>query len=55
MHKRKLNIPHVLEALFVLIAVILFIYVFASWIDVITHNQSPEPVYQPWNLFVRYL
>ena len=22
-----------------------------SWFDVIIHNTSPDPVYQPWNLF----
>lgn len=23
-----------------------------SWIDVILHNTSPNPVYQWWNLFI---
>lgn len=54
MHKRKLNIPHVLQALGLLIGTMICIYIFASWVDIIAHNASAEPVYQRWNVFVRY-
>lgn len=32
--------------------VMFLIWVFISWIDVITHNLDSEPVYQAWNFFV---
>lgn len=32
--------------------VMFLIWVFFSWIDVITHNLDSEPVYQAWNFFV---
>lgn len=32
--------------------VLFLIWVFISWIDVITHNLDSEPVYQAWNFFV---
>lgn len=51
MHKRRINIPHVLEALFWLIFIAIAVYVFASWFDIIAHNQTPEPVYHDWNVF----
>lgn len=51
MHKRRINIPHVLEALFWLAIIMITIYVFASWLDIVAHNHSPEPVYQNWNIF----
>lgn len=31
--------------------IILFIWVFASWIDIISNNLSYNPVYQNWNFF----
>lgn len=33
-------------------SVLFLIWVFLSWIDVITHNLDSEPVYQAWNFFV---
>lgn len=30
------------------------IWVFVSWIDVITHNLYPNPVYQAWNFFILF-
>jgi len=30
------------------------IWVFISWIDVILHNLSPDPVYQSWNFFTLF-
>ena len=27
------------------------LWLLASWVDVVTHNLSPNPVYQSWNLF----
>ena len=54
MYKRRLNIPHVLKALFTLIITLIYIYIFASWVDIIAHNESAEPVYQMWNIFAMY-
>ena len=30
------------------------IWVLVSWIDIITHNLCPSPVYQEWNFFVLF-
>lgn len=30
------------------------IWVLVSWIDIITHNLYPSPVYQEWNFFVPF-
>ena len=30
------------------------VWFFASWVDVITHNVDPNPVYQAWNFFVLF-
>ena len=34
-----------------IVSYILFAWMFISWIDVVTHNLDPEPVYQAWNFF----
>ena len=36
---------------FIIISCLLFAWMFISWIDVVTHNLDPEPVYQAWNFF----
>lgn len=30
------------------------IWVFVSWIDIILHNTSPNPIYQSWNFFTLF-
>lgn len=32
-------------------SLLFLIWVFISWLDVISHNLTPDPVYQWWNLF----
>ena len=27
------------------------VWLFLSWVDVVSHNMDPNPVYQVWNLF----
>ena len=33
------------------VSALLGVWLLASWIDVVTHNLSPNPIYQSWNLF----
>ena len=37
--------------IFVIVSCILLAWMFISWVDVVTHNLDPEPVYQAWNIF----
>lgn len=37
---------------FAIISALLLAWMFISWIDVITHNLNPNPVYHAWNLFI---
>ena len=34
-----------------IVAAIFIVWVFASWIDVITHNIDTSPMYAAWNFF----
>ena len=34
-----------------IIICLLFAWMFISWIDVVTHNLDPEPIYHAWNFF----
>lgn len=52
--KTKKLIKAVIDA-FIVISCLLFAWMFISWIDVVTHNLDPEPMYQAWNLFVLLL
>lgn len=38
----------------IVLGIVLFVWLFASWVDVITHNDpfAGENNYQPWNLIV---
>lgn len=29
----------------------LCLWVFASWVDIVTHNMNPDPIYKAWNFF----
>lgn len=31
-----------------------FMWLLLSWVDVILHNTTLNPVYQPWNLFTLF-
>ena len=33
------------------VSALLGVWVLASWVDVVTHNLNPNPIYQSWNLF----
>ena len=33
------------------VSALLSVWVLASWVDVVTHNLNPNPIYQSWNLF----
>ena len=33
------------------VSALLGVWVLASWVDVVTHNLNPNPIYQYWNLF----
>ncbi len=32
--------------------IVLSAWIMASYLDVVTHNLNPDPVYKAWNLFV---
>lgn len=38
--------------LFMIICVAIIIWVFASWIDIVADNMSPNPVHSVYNFFV---
>lgn len=40
-----------LESWFLVNGILFLLWGFISWVDVITHNLDPEPVYQSWNMF----
>lgn len=44
---------HIYSTMIVL-GIVLFVWLFASWVDVITHNDplTCDYDYQPWNLIV---
>ena len=33
------------------VSALLGVWLLASWVDVVTHNLNPNPIYQSWNLF----
>lgn len=33
------------------ICALLFVWMFISWVDIVTHNLDSQPVYLAWNLF----
>lgn len=33
------------------VSTLLGVWLLASWVDVVTHNLNPNPIYQSWNLF----
>lgn len=41
---------YTLKGLYVLLIIVL-IWIFASYLDVVFHNTSRNPEYVPWNLF----
>lgn len=45
------SVLKMIENWFLANSVLLMLWVFISWVDIITHNLDPEPVYQAWNIF----
>ena len=53
--KNKKGLKRFLKLLVALLFVaeaLFFLWVIASWVDIVLHNLHPNPEYQPWNLIV---
>jgi hypothetical protein len=35
----------------IVVSAMVGVWLLASWIDVVTNNLNPNPIYQSWNLF----
>ena len=41
-----------IEKAFVVLSIIILLWVFASWAEIVSKNLKPNPVYHEWNAFV---
>lgn len=47
-----MKVLKVLSVAFYAISIMVLVWFFASWVDIVTNNLSPNPFYQEWNAFV---
>lgn len=43
-----------IERIICIVGAILMAWLLASWADVVLHNTTVNPIYQPWNFFVLF-
>ena len=44
-------IKRIIEYTVITAGIMLFTWILLSWVDIFLHNTTPNPTYQPWNIF----
>ena len=53
--RRRIKWNRIVGCAFMTVLVGVYSWMGASYIDVVTHNHNPNPVYQEWNFFELYM